>query len=51
MTYRVNDLRKIMKDNGIKDGYMMVKREIIDLLREKQFRPQKNQIVYININI
>ena len=39
MTYRVVDLRKITKDNGIKDGYIMVKREIIDLLREKQLLP------------
>jgi len=41
MTYRADDLRKIMnmKDNGIKDCYMMVKREIIDLLREKQLLP------------
>jgi len=24
MTYRLDDLKKIMKDNGIKDGYQFV---------------------------
>jgi len=36
MNYRVKDLKKLMKENGIKGWSMMIKQELIDILREKQ---------------
>ena len=40
MKYRVKDLRELMKQNGIKGGSMMIKQELIDILREKQLLPE-----------
>ena len=34
MNYRVKDLKKLMKENGIKGGSMMIKQELIHILRE-----------------
>jgi len=40
MKYRVKDLIELMKENGIKGGSMMIKQELIDILREKQLLPE-----------
>jgi len=40
MKYRVKDLKELIKENGIKGGSMMIKQELIDILREKQLLPE-----------
>jgi len=40
MKYRVKDLKGLMEENGIKGGSMMIKQEMIDILREKQLLPE-----------
>jgi len=40
MRYNLPELKQIMKDNGIKGRSFMLKREIIDLLTEKQLLPK-----------
>jgi len=40
MKYRVKDLKKLMKENGIRGGSMIIKQELIDILREKQLLPE-----------
>jgi len=40
MKYRVKDLKERMKQNGIKRGSMMIKQELINILREKQLLPE-----------
>lgn len=40
MKYNLPELKQIMKENGIKGRSMMLKREIIDLLSEKQLLPE-----------
>jgi len=41
MKYRVKDLKGLMKENGIKGRSMMIiKQELIDILREKQLLPE-----------
>jgi len=40
MKYRVEDLKKLMKENKIKGRSMMIKQELIDILREKQLLPK-----------
>ena len=36
MKYGVKDLRKLMEQNGNKGGSMIIKQELIDILREKK---------------
>ena len=40
MKYPVKDFKELMKENGIKGGSMMIKQELIDVLREKQLLPE-----------
>ena len=40
MRYSLQELKQIMKDNGIKGRSFMLKREIIDLLNKKQLLPK-----------
>jgi len=38
--YRVKDLKELTKENGIKGESMVIKEELIDILREKQLLPE-----------
>ena len=40
MKYRLDELKQIMKDNGMKRKSTMLKQEVIDLLREKKLLPE-----------
>ena len=41
MKYLMKDLRKLMKENGIKGSWSMLKQELIDVLREKELIPKQ----------
>ena len=41
MKYLMKDLRKLMKENGIKGSWSMLKQEMIDVLREKELIPKQ----------
>ena len=49
MKYRVKDLKELMKQNRIKGGSMMIKQELIDILREKQLLPEPVSYTHLTL--